>query len=352
MSALPARYVPVAQMNGGMGTVIVCEDTVLERRVAIKFIQAHEEPRRLMDELNALMKVRSKHVVQVYDVVQDADRGLGIVQEYINGPDLISGYAPPVNPRAYYLKIWQIASGIADMHEVDIIHRDIKPNNMKVDHENVIKIFDFGLAKNTAGEASTLGFIGTHGFSAPELYADSPVFTKSVDIYAFGITALYLGLGTLPREVLQSYNMPVPDNLFRLFPFEISPEIADLLQATVSYDPAQRPSMRLIRDVLEKYILHDQHQALIVHRGRSTYLNRKRRNITLSVDGVGAADVYYDGMEFIVVRVEGEVSINNAPVRVNMKIPESCVLAIGEHPRKPWERSFITFDLSHPEINL
>ncbi|MGE4407368.1 serine/threonine protein kinase [Marinobacter sp.] len=352
MSALPARYVPLDQMSGGMGTVLICDDSVLERKVAIKFIQAQEEPRRLIDELNALMKVRSKHVVQVYDVVDDGDRGLGIVQEYIDGPDLITSYSPPSTPREYYLKIWQIASGIADMHEVNIIHRDIKPNNMKIDHEGVIKIFDFGLAKNTSGEASTMGFIGTHGFSAPELYDDNPVFTTSVDVYAFGATALFLGTGGLPREVAQSYSNPVPDYLFTSFHFGISGEIARLLQATLSHSPADRPTMRVVKEALEKYILHGQHQALVVHKDKSTHLNSRRSNITLSVEGVGILEVVYDGMDFIIEKAEGEVSMNNAAVLAGALIPESCVLAIGGNHRKPWERSFITFDLSHPEINL
>lgn len=83
----------IKKIDGGMGTIFVCNDRILERKVAIKFIQAHEENRRILDELNALMKVRSKHVVQVYDVIEDNERGLGIVQEYIYGNDL-SNYSP------------------------------------------------------------------------------------------------------------------------------------------------------------------------------------------------------------------------------------------------------------------
>lgn len=332
-----------------MGTIFVCNDRILERKVAIKFIQAHEENRRILDELNALMKVRSKHVVQVYDVIEDNERGLGIVQEYIYGNDL-SNYSPPLNTLDFYLKIWQIASGISDIHAVNIIHRDIKPNNMMLDHESIIKIFDFGLARHTQENASTIGFVGTHGFSAPELYTDAPHFTTAIDVYAFGVTALFLANGTLPSEVLYAYGKPVPNNLFTSLP--IANEIASLLQSSLVALPEDRPPIWSIKETLEKHILENRHQALITHKGNPTYLNKDRKKITLSVDRVGVVDVQYNGLDFIITRAEGEVFINNAPILVNSKIPTSCVLAIGNSQRSNQERSFITFDLSHPEINL
>lgn len=272
--------------------------------------------------------------------------------ERINGPDLISSFARPKNPTEFYLKIWQIASGISDIHNVDIVHRDIKPNNMKLDHEGIIKIFDFGLARNTQRNASTLGFVGTHGFSAPELYAENPFFTTSVDTYAFGATALFLATGNLPPEVLKAYGAPVPNDLFKNLPIAISSEIEKLLQSTLSHSPEDRPNMVTIKEALEKHILYNRHQALVVHREKSTYLNHKKSSITLAVENVGSIDVHYDGMNFVITRAEGEVFINNTHVVSGSTIPTSCVLAIGGSHRKNWERSFITFDLSHPEINL
>lgn len=68
MALLPTRYVPEgAPMAGGMGAVQICMDSILERKVAIKFIHGSTHRRRILDELAALLKMRSKHVVQVYD---------------------------------------------------------------------------------------------------------------------------------------------------------------------------------------------------------------------------------------------------------------------------------------------
>ena len=122
------------------------------------------------DELAALLKMRSKHVVQIYDLCKFPDKCIGIIQEFIDGKDLLESFAPPTSIDSYYRQLWQIASGISDIHAVGVIHRDIKPNNMKVDPEGVIKIFDFGLARDAGPAAATVGFVGTPGLEmAPQI---------------------------------------------------------------------------------------------------------------------------------------------------------------------------------------
>src|SRR5439155_1289086 len=128
---------------------------------------------------------------QIFDVViVPPDNNIGIVQEYVPGDDvrkLAKTWMP--TPADYLHKLYQIASGIADIHAVGQIHRDIKPINMKVDAEGLVKIFDFGLSReHTADKAHTFGFKGTRGYAAPELYGDGDrPFTPAVDTYAFGV---------------------------------------------------------------------------------------------------------------------------------------------------------------------
>ena len=90
-------------MAGGMGAVQICMDSILERKVAIKFIHGSTHRRRILDELAALLKMRSKHVVQVYDVLRIGGDDLGIVQELIDGEDLFESHSMPVD-EARYLK--------------------------------------------------------------------------------------------------------------------------------------------------------------------------------------------------------------------------------------------------------
>lgn len=360
MLQLPERYKDSGGFSsGGMGTVVFCEDTVLERKVAVKFIKNKSDHRRMLDELAALMKVRSKHVVQVYDFLKIDGLGLGIVQEYIDGKDLFEVVASKrPDTLSFYKDIWQLASGIGDIHSVGIIHRDIKPNNVKVDPEGVMKIFDFGLARNDGADACTMGFIGTHGFAAPELYSPSAEFTSAVDVYAFGATALFLGAGGLPQDLLKPYLRVLSSDFFSALAFYIAPDIVDVLNRCLHPTPELRPSIIEVRDELAKHILYDMHQALVVYKGQAKYLGAKQRSITLNLNerdsknNIGIVNVDYDGLKFYVAKVSGEVFVNNTEIYVGYELPGSCVVALGSAQRESYNRAFITFDLSHPEIVL
>jgi serine/threonine-protein kinase len=357
---LPARYTPDgAAIPGGMGAVQICFDAILERRVAIKFLQAGTHRRRMNDELAALLQMRSKHVVQVYDVLALDGGSVGIVQEFIDGPDLIESLAPPASLDAYYRQLWQIAAGIADIHSLDVIHRDIKPNNMKTDPEGVIKIFDFGLARNEGPAASTLGFVGTPGFAAPELCVGIARFTAAADTYAFGATALYLGLQGLPVDLWAVPPGIAPVDSFSRMRFPAHPaavpmadDVADVLLRCLAPVAADRPTMSEVRDTLARHILNGRHQAILVYNNRPSRLDNDNRVVVLNFAGVGKADVVYDGLKFFLENVEGEVVVNNIDVGDGYVIPGSCVVALGRYPRKAIERRFITFDVSHPEIVL
>lgn len=187
------------------------------RREVIQRVIAEAHKRRVLDEIAALLKLRSKHVVQVYDVLALPGEQLAIVQEFVEGTDLDVKRSPVTTAEALYRQLWQIASGISDIHAAGLIHRDIKPNNMKRDGEGVIKIFDFGLARSEGTDAKTSGFVGTQGFAAPELYRSSSSFTQAVDTYAFGISALYFVAGTLPPELREMPPAPGAGSYFSGF---------------------------------------------------------------------------------------------------------------------------------------
>ena len=297
MASLPTRYVPEGPpMAGGMGAVQMCMDSILERKVAIKFIHGSTHRRRILDELSALLKMRSKHVVQVYDVLRFGKDEFGIVQEFIDGRDLFQSHAIPVDEAGFLKQLWQIASGIADIHEAGVIHRDIKPNNMKTDPEGLIKIFDFGLARDEGPSASTMGFVGTHGFAAPELYAGSVKFTAAVDTYAFGATALYLAMGRLPRSMTTPPY--TPSARFHKLPLTLADDIAEILNACLEINPAQRPLMREVQRLLARRLLHDRHQALVVFKGTESRLNNANRSIDLNLPTIGQIRITYDRVGF------------------------------------------------------
>jgi len=349
MKKLPERYVADGrEAGGGMGAVIFCDDTHLDRKVAIKFIADAQNRHRMLDELKALLKMRSKHVVQVFDVVSDGDE-LGIVQEYIEGTDLSEIGLPFASSDLYIRALWQIAAGIADIHAIDVIHRDIKPNNMRLDPEGIVKIYDFGLARDEGRDAKTRGFVGTPYFAAPELFRFADVlFTKAVDVYAFGVTALYLATKSLPDQLKAIPPRLGGANFFGTV--DIPLPVIQILNQCLKEAPETRPEMTEVRDTLARYLLKDKHEAVVVFQQRSSSLNAATREVRLNLPNMGALRIYYDGLTFNVLDVFGDVYINNRQAVDNMVLPGSCVVALG--PPQSRDRKYITFDLSQPEIVL
>jgi serine/threonine protein kinase len=354
---IPSRYKPTGEvLTGGTGEVLICQDNILERKVAIKFIQDIKDKRRLLDEIKALQKIRSKHVVQIFDVIINTDndnRRIGIIQEYVSGDDLTSFAKGGILSIDEYLKtLYQIASGISDIHEQGLIHRDIKPNNIKFDQSKIIKIFDFGLARFSGDNDSTLGFVGTREFAAPELYRTGTVpFTSAVDTYAFGVTAWYLSGIPIPKVLSE-----IPPNItnipsFSSLPLNIPDQIIKLLDNTLIEDSSNRPSMSDIRDILKNHLLKDKHRALFVYANKIYTLESSRRFVKLDVQNHGSIHIRYDGLNFLVDFIRGAVFINNQPALLHQIIPKSCVITLGDSSRRA-KRMFVTFDISNPEVVL
>jgi len=325
----------------------------LSRKVAIKTIRYIEDLKRIEDEIKGLLQVRSKHVVQIFDLIRD-DSPKAIIMEYIDGIELI--YPDfQVTSNIHLLKtLWQIASGISDIHDVGIIHRDIKPNNMKLDEEGIVKIFDFGLSRDSNLNAMTMGFVGTQGFSAPELYTNDKVsFTSAIDVYSFGITVLYLATKNIPQPLLQIPPNKAPKNCFDCDYLNSYPTLKILFEQCLNIDPKKRPSMKEVKEKISEYLVIDKHQAILVSDGKTPYvLNASKRSVKISYGAVGSFEVFYDGLRFVLKNVIGEVYINNIEAENNNEIGGSCVIGLGNSNRPFRERSFMTFDVSSPEVTL
>lgn len=348
---ISGRYKPDGSfVEGGFGAVIFCDDTHLDRKVAIKIIKDDCDRRRMSDEVEALLQLRSKHVVQVYDVMVFKSGKFGIVEEYIDGQDLFESAVPRRSLEDYLKTLWQIASGITDIHSSNLIHRDIKPNNIKLNSEGIIKIFDFGLAREEGPAARTVGFVGTPGFAAPEQLFGGK-FTKAVDTYAFGVTALYILKQGLPPSLRERPPKSLSVNPFVNLPIGLAVPVANVLWQCLEFEPNRRPDMEVVRDILARHLLFNRHQALAVHRGKPLLLNADAPLIQLSYPGIGSIDIRYNGFAFQVSAITGEVFVNNTVIMLGDEIPGSCVVALGGSVRGP-DRQYITFDVSYPEVVL
>jgi eukaryotic-like serine/threonine-protein kinase len=351
---IPDRYELTGEtFSGGMGEVILCNDKYLDRTVAIKVISSTSETSRIQDEIKALQQIRSKHVVQIFDIfidTQDSDRKIGLIQEYLPGEDLTSLTKRKLSRDEYLKILFQISSGISDIHGENLIHRDIKPNNMKFDQEGLIKIFDFGLTRSQEKNSWTVGFRGTPGFAAPELYQNGSVFfSKAIDIYAFGMTAWFLDEPDLTTELKEMPPKPNARSFGSLRDLPV--EIINILDKTLSTDPEQRPKIEDVRDTISRHLLYGKHQALIVAAGNSYTLKDVNKSLELNYPTIGSLEITYDGLDFCVNIANGEVFVNNIPINQGYKLPGSCVITLGTFERGA-ARKFITFDISHPEVVL
>lgn len=349
---IAGRYDPIgAADQGGMSEVHHFNDTHLDRRVVLKRIMRQHE-RRLIDELKALLRLRSKHVVQLYDIVSFEYMGnteTGLILEYIDGQDL---QPQTFEPDTAHLKtLWQIASGLADIHSAGVIHRDIKENNIRVDQEGVVKIFDFGLARVHGDDNRTRSIIGTLGYMAPELRGDTTIhFGPPVDIYAFAVTALVLLNRAIPTQLDRRIPQPLPQGTIRAHVPEWDHEIADCIEACLSHNPTLRPTSATIRDLLGAHILRDRHKALMVMGETVHELSSEKRDAHLRLRSIGSLQISYNGLRFFVSGTSGEAFINGGAAVNGAVMPSTCVIAFGASARPAYERAFLTFDISNPEV--
>jgi serine/threonine protein kinase len=355
---LPSRYTPTGKefSGGGMSKALVCEDGHLERLVLVKGLAPGTDPKRILDELRALQAIRSKHVVQIYDVIRDEEGNVAaIVEEYLPGNDLTAIKSPKGSKELLTL-IYAIAEGISDVHAHGLLHRDIKRQNMKFDVEGCLKIFDFGLARDTSVESSTMGIVGTPGYMAPELFQDDGsgkvLFTSAIDTYAFAATILAIAYGKLPACLSEMPpKLPCADADFAKLPQGLPLEISYALNQCLEPIPSKRPLVASIAQLVGTHLARDRHRALLISQGKPYFVDKNKRVVKLSVANQGSLTINYDGLRFILSDVTGDVAVNNMPLKDGEILPDSCVIVLGAVALGP-RRTMVTVDVSHPEVIL
>lgn len=242
---------------GAMGEVWRARDTTLEREVAVKVVDLSRPSQgsaaaRFRREATATAGLHHPNVVQIFDAGFD-DPEAYIVMELLTGPAL-SQLIGKVDVRTAVRLTAQIASGLAAAHRVGVLHRDIKPGNIMLDHGRpggVAKVVDFGIARlledTTEGALTqTHTAIGTAAYMSPE-QATGAELTPASDIYSLGclLFALLTGRppysGEHPLAVLQQHVFKTPPR-----PSDLDPALPSSVDALVSRmmsrQPADRPS--------------------------------------------------------------------------------------------------------------
>lgn len=210
--------------EGGMANVYLAMDTILNRKVAVKVLRgdlATDEKfvRRFQREALSASSLNHPNIVEMYDVGED-DGNFYIVMEYVEGKNLkqlIKRRTKLSLPEVIDI-MKQLTDGIAHAHDSFIIHRDIKPQNMLILDNGLVKITDFGIAValNSTQLTQTNSVMGSVHYLPPEQAAGKGATFKS-DIYSLGILMYELVTGKLPFKgenaveiALKQMKEPIP----------------------------------------------------------------------------------------------------------------------------------------------
>jgi serine/threonine protein kinase len=195
---------------GGMSTVFLATDTVLERPVAVKLLAEHLADdevfvMRFRHEALAAARLQHPNIVQVYDSGMDASSHRHyIVMEYVDGPscaDLLREHGSLSVDDTVRIVI-EACHGLDYAHRAGVIHRDVKPGNLLISNETgAVKLADFGIAKAAEQTRVTQvgSVLGTAAYLSPE-QAQGKEAGPASDIYSLGVCAYQLMTGQLPYE--------------------------------------------------------------------------------------------------------------------------------------------------------
>ena len=243
--------------RGAVGVVYLAHDTKLDRQVAIKSLPAEviDNPKvrsRFAREARVLASLNHSNIATIYEQLEKIEGHGYLVLEYVPGQTLAERIAKSKLELNDVLSIAkQIAEAMAAAHEQDVIHRDLKPGNIKITPEGKVKVLDFGLAKAVGGEAidehTTVTepgrMFGTPAYMSPEQARGSPTDKRS-DIWSLGCVLYEMLTGVTPfkgetvSDTLVNILQSEPD--WQILPKDTPENICILLRRCLEKDPNRR----------------------------------------------------------------------------------------------------------------
>lgn len=249
--------------RGGMSSVYLAEHIVMRRRCAIKVLPQKRVSDtsylgRFHREAQAVASLDHPNIVRAYDVDHQTDRDTDIhflVMEFVDGQSLQelvqrSGQRPFIEAADH---IRQAALGLAHAHGAGLVHRDIKPGNLLVDHGGTVKVLDLGLARffsDSGDDALTIQHdekvLGTADYLAPEQALDSHSVDARADLYSLGCTLYFLLTGQPPftegtlAQRLMAHQTKEPPPLESKRP-DVPADLSAIVRKLMAKSPHDRP---------------------------------------------------------------------------------------------------------------
>ncbi len=244
--------------SGGMGDVYKAFNPILNRYAAVKILNDAVFAERFRNEAHIQSTVSHPNIARLYEYTNIGDK-LCIVMEYVEGEclDVIRRRRGKLSSAETENIVRQIVSALSYLHSREIMHRDIKPQNFKVQPDGTVKMLDFGIAKNkNSPKLTQAGFVvGTMDYLAPEQF-NQQAELKS-DVWALAVMAYELVTGYMPFEssnavALQAsickgnYTDPA------ILSPDISRKLSMLIERSLKVNPANRISATGLEDLLGK----------------------------------------------------------------------------------------------------
>ena len=243
--------------RGGMGVVYLARDSKLDRSVAVKSMPAELQASstaqaRFQREAKLLASLSHPNIGVIHEIIEQDEGASYLVLEYVPGETLAERITKgPLKLQEALTIALQIAEAVAAAHEHDVIHRDLKPGNIKITPEGRVKVLDFGLAKAVGGEPSEKPttvtqpgrVMGTPAYMSPEQARGKPTDKRS-DIWSFGcvlyeiLTAKVPFKGETVSDTLANILQTDPD--WQLLSQSIPTNIRSLLRHCLKKDPRHR----------------------------------------------------------------------------------------------------------------
>lgn len=285
------RYKTLKRLGvGGMGEVWQCEDTILNRKVALKFVnEAYsinnpKSTKILKDEARLGAKlIGHPNVVTILDYGIYEDKAISmkiyyIVMECVEGINLntwINTYSKTIDKKTFYninlFIAWEIVKSINYAHSKKILHRDIKPLNIFLSNMGYTKIGDFGISRFTeeATRTHTMWQFNTPAYCAPEQWnGEKP--TAKTDVYQIGCTLYQLFTGKLPfntdnlPSLMNAHLNSEPISPRRINSY-ISEELSDFIVQALEKKDEDRVALWAISDTISKEIQGKYNMEVDVH---------------------------------------------------------------------------------------
>lgn len=262
--------------SGGMGDVYKAYNETLKRTAAIKILHQKEMADRFRNEAYIQSSVSHPNIAGLYEYLVTGETAC-IIMEYVEGDSLdvyLHKRGKLSNAETEKI-IKQIASALSYLHRKDILHRDIKPQNFKVQPNGTVTMLDFGIAKNKyTPKLTQQGYIvGTTEYIAPEQFKQRP--EKKSDIWSLGVLAYELLTGFMPFDADNPSTMryKIEKGEFTK-PRILVPNVSEKLNTVIEKCLQVNPSNRFSASAIELLLEDKRPETGTINKtGRSKYLN-------------------------------------------------------------------------------